>query len=209
LLAVCGLAAVLAPASCTLDVQGTAPDTPGTGGAGPGSGGTGGVGPGSGGSTSSASGGDGGQGGSLPPPPEECLDGVDNDMDGLVDCADVDDCAPAEYECAPEPPGGWTGNARAVAVAYGGVLPDCAAGETSAQYLAGPATETLCAGCSCTLAGAACSAPEVTCWWGNDTCQGSAATPPTPVATAARASSRARRRCSSPVNARWMRAPAS
>lgn len=177
LLAVCGFAAVLAPASCTLDVQGTGPDAPGTGGTGPG---VGGMGPGAGGmgtstsSSSSSVGGSGGQGGVNPPPPEECLDGVDNDMDGLTDCADVDDCAPASYECVPEAPGGWDGNVRAVAVPAGDMLPDCAAGETPMQYLAGPATETLCAGCSCTLSGAACSAPEVTCWWGNGTCQGSA-----------------------------------
>jgi hypothetical protein len=37
--------------------------------------------------------------------PEECLNGLDDDGDGLVDCADSD-CAPG-YACVPAPPSGW------------------------------------------------------------------------------------------------------
>jgi hypothetical protein len=37
---------------------------------------------------------------------EDCLDGCDDDGDGLVDCEDPD-CS--DYVCAPAPPSGWSG----------------------------------------------------------------------------------------------------
>src|SRR6185436_995373 len=42
-----------------------------------------------------------------PPPAEDCENGVDDDGDGLVDCADPD-CAKLGYQCVAAVPSGWT-----------------------------------------------------------------------------------------------------
>ena len=39
---------------------------------------------------------------------EQCLNGIDDDGDQLVDCADPD-CKGAGYQCSPNPPAGWSG----------------------------------------------------------------------------------------------------
>ncbi|HJX51876.1 MAG TPA: hypothetical protein VJ801_03840, partial [Polyangia bacterium] len=41
-------------------------------------------------------------------PPEDCMNGVDDDGDGFVDCADSD-CTSAGYMCVPQVPVGFTG----------------------------------------------------------------------------------------------------
>ncbi|EYF06968.1 Hypothetical protein CAP_1227 [Chondromyces apiculatus DSM 436] len=155
--------------SCVLDVEGTAPDpAAGTGGNGPGGGG-----PGSGGGSPTTTG--GGEGGGQPPPQEDCLDGQDNDGDGLIDCADIDDCAPADYECAPTPPTGWTANAFAGLVNFAEIdnLPECPSGTTGADFFADPSAAS-CSACSCVLDpnSASCFAPQFTCNWYSQNCSG-------------------------------------
>lgn len=151
-------ALALGPASCTLDVNGTAP--------GPTTGGPGGGGPGSGG---------GGQGGAAPGV-EDCLDGVDNDGDGVADCADTEDCAPADFACVDAPPDGWTGNVRAARAPHpaGGALPECPAGTTPLDRFAEPAADAQCSACDCAWTGASCTPPELSCWWSTESCSGSA-----------------------------------
>ncbi|EYF06969.1 Hypothetical protein CAP_1228 [Chondromyces apiculatus DSM 436] len=161
LLALCGIALVgLAPASCVLDVEGTASETTASSGS-AGEGGTG-----------AAGGGGGGTSGTA----EDCLDGIDNDGDRLTDCEDEEDCAPAAYECVPAAPEGWTGNVRAAVVPTGdaGSLPECPPGTTAEDHHATPATAPDCSTCACDWDDdqARCSPPQVTCWWGNTSCGG-------------------------------------
>ncbi|AKT39107.1 hypothetical protein [Chondromyces crocatus] len=111
--------------------------------------------------------GEGGGGGQLQPEPENCLDGIDNDLDGLVDCADVEDCAPADYACIPTPPDGWTGNIHALIGDFGSTdaPPGCPEGTTERDFVAEPSDAT-CTPCACShdTSGASCYAPTVTCY---------------------------------------------
>ncbi len=74
-----------------------------TGGSGGATGGTGGSTGGTGGSTGGSGGATGGTGGSIGP--EDCTNGVDDNDDNLVDCADPL-CQP-DYTCVPAPPAEW------------------------------------------------------------------------------------------------------
>ncbi|EYF06970.1 hypothetical protein [Chondromyces apiculatus] len=118
----------------------------------------------------------GGGGGSTPGQHEaNCLDGLDDDGDGLIDCADLEDCAPADYECAPTPPTGWTANAFAGLVNFAEIdnLPECPSGTTGADFFADPSAAS-CSACSCVLDpnSASCFAPQFTCHWGSQNCSG-------------------------------------
>lgn len=85
---------------------------------------------------------------------EDCLDGADNDDDGLVDCADPS-CA--ALTCLDAAPGGWSGP---VALSVGAAPPACpAAWPSSADFgtgavLAGPAQ---CGACACAPGNVTCS----------------------------------------------------
>jgi hypothetical protein len=83
-----------------------------------------------------------------------CLDGVDNDGDGLIDCADPD-CSPV-VQCVPNAPAGWNGPAL-----YLDTRSACPSSYPNADDLAEtlvPGTAT-CSSCSCTAGGAACTFP--------------------------------------------------
>ncbi len=54
---------------------------------------------------------------------ENCSNGIDDNCNGLIDCADPV-CQNAGYFCAAPPPSGWTGLA-ALATAAGGTIPSC------------------------------------------------------------------------------------
>jgi hypothetical protein len=88
---------------------------------------------------------------------ENCTNGVDDDCDGLVDCADPS-CGP-QYECVPSIPAGW--NAAALSI---GSRPGCPAGFASQRDVVmdptgGAATCT----CNCASSGAAsCEKGNVT-----------------------------------------------
>ncbi|AKT39105.1 hypothetical protein [Chondromyces crocatus] len=121
-----------------------------------------------------------GSGGMGPSSGEDCTDGLDNDDDGLIDCADVEDCAPTDHVCVPATPPGWTGDVRVAIVdhAAADTLPPCPAGTETFDYFAGPAIEaecTPCDGCTWDRATAACFAPTLACHSsgnGNTTCNG-------------------------------------
>ena len=124
--------------------------------------------------------GDAGAEGSTPPPPEDCLDGVDDDGDGLVDCQDPQ-CVDAGYTCVDAPPQGWDGvavNRRDPADPT--VAPGCGDAGTATIYYEGlAAAPTACAPCACSKPdGGGCYA-TFGCY-GDTTC-GGAAKPPTPV----------------------------
>lgn len=102
-------------------------------------------------SSSSSSSGMGGTGGT-PPPVEDCLNGVDDNDDGKVDCEDPQ--CQVDYECVDPVPTGW-GSPGYVALyegAFGQTAPDCP-DDMPAQVYTGNATlnaqQAICSACSC------------------------------------------------------------
>ena len=84
-----------------------------------------------------------------PPPVEDCTNGVDDDLDGLADCKDLDDCA--DYTCVGSVPQGWTG----YFFVYDGMLmgdPGCVDQAPTPMYVGANslnAPPAECAACSC------------------------------------------------------------
>src|SRR5262245_45608356 len=83
---------------------------------------------------------------------EDCLNGVDDDGNGLVDCA-YPACGAAGFACAPAPPDGWSLVAmyryeykRAPSTA------PCAAPSRHLTGLAAPIAPAECGACMCNLA---------------------------------------------------------
>jgi hypothetical protein len=152
-------------------------------GGGQGGGGTGGGNPGGGGQGGATGGGGQGGGGTggmtttttttttTSVPPENCLDGVDNDGDGAVDCADSD-CT-AGFQCVPAVPNGWKGYYEVSQTDFPNAPGACDGGAKPDVYFAGPAGPPECTMCTCgDLAGGTCSAPQISCWAGSSTCMG-------------------------------------
>jgi len=96
---------------------------------------------GSGGATSTAHGG-GGTGATGGGNGEQCLDGVDNDGDGLTDCGDVGDCA-VDYECVAALPG----------AEYVLLVDPASACPTGTE----PSTAYACTGCQCLITAVPCT----------------------------------------------------
>ena len=98
---------------------------------------------------------------------EDCTNGVDDDCDGLVDCADPG-CGP-QYECVPAIPTGWTAAALSI-----GSRPGCPAGFGSQQNVVmDPTGGAANCTCSCASSGSAsCKKGNVTFYgpnlFGND-----------------------------------------
>jgi hypothetical protein len=82
-----------------------------------------------------------------PLPTEACEDGIDNDGDGLVDCADPS-CQP-DHECIPEPPGGFT-------LEYVGSNPTCPDGAAPRVVLTQDTP-------ACDLSSCGCGSPNGAC----------------------------------------------
>lgn len=104
--------------------------------------------------------------------PEDCFDSVDNDNDGLVDCADASDCEPVAA-CVPAVPPGWTQYIRAAVKPYSEVKPEpepCSDGSLPASYLKGPAGAPSCGSCFCNWTGAKCTAPTIECFGLSSNC---------------------------------------
>jgi hypothetical protein len=91
------------------------------------------------------------------------LNGIDDDGDSLIDCADSD-CQP-DYQCA-DLPNGWTA-ALVQTAAWSSPLPSsaqCANGQEPIRYFREPAGAPSCSACSCgTLAGATCGDTPISC----------------------------------------------
>ncbi len=114
------------------------------------------------------------------PPPEDCLDGIDDDNDGYLDCLDPK-CIAAGYTCVDAPPQGWDGVTVNRHAPTDTVTPAaCGDAAVAVVYFEGlAAAPTTCTACACTAAdGGACRA-TVTCH-GDTTC-GGGAKPPTPL----------------------------
>ena len=106
-------------------------------------------------------------------PVEDCLDGIDNDEDGAIDCADAD-CT-AGFTCLEIIPDGWT---RVILQRGNGIPPaatPCADGTTPELLFTDPAGPAECAACSCgPLAGTTCNLPGLLCFQNSATCAGTA-----------------------------------
>jgi hypothetical protein len=94
---------------------------------------------------------------------ENCMNGVDDNGDGLADCADPQ--CQATHTCADRPPAGWTG--------LGWLDPDskpaCSLGLTAQDLYAGINAPALTCGCECGAPTAHC-AIDLTCSVGTDDC---------------------------------------
>ncbi len=96
---------------------------------------------------------------------EDCTNGIDDDGNDLIDCADP--LCP-NYTCAPAPPPQWSGPVAFFVGTQGEALPECHAAWPTAVpggsgTLDAPAAQ--CGACGCDPpAGATCDAPELQVW---------------------------------------------
>jgi hypothetical protein len=108
------------------------------------------------------------------PAAEDCLDGIDNDCNGLVDCADPT-CSSSGYACVPDPPHGWQfGN-----FFVGASAPSCPAAYPRTfnfAYVDPTAAPAVC-DCTCNLTAPSCSG-NATVMTGHGNCGGSSASVP-------------------------------
>lgn len=92
---------------------------------------------------------------------EDCANGIDDNSDGLIDCADPI-CSGVGYQCVPIPEAGWTG----VAAFYRGALEvNCSGAFTDAAVSANAglvAPDAACSACSCMASGSGCGAATIT-----------------------------------------------
>lgn len=101
--------------------------------------------------------------------PEDCLDGLDNDLDGAIDCADSD-CTTG-FTCTDEAPTGWTSVALEQGIGAPPAPMVCDSGAMSEVLFTGPAGPAECTACTCgTLAGTTCSGPQLFCFPGSQGC---------------------------------------
>ncbi|HEY4012431.1 MAG TPA: hypothetical protein VGM06_03790 [Polyangiaceae bacterium] len=104
----------------------------------------------------------------IPTGPEQCDDGIDNDCNGKVDCADP---ACGAYACIPPVPSGWQGPVALDQVAAGSTLAACPnAYESLADVHGGLAAPAAACSCACGASGQQCSATGV--FHGDQTCAG-------------------------------------
>ncbi len=131
--------------------------------------------------SSSGQGGMGGQGGSMGQtssssssssgsgPTEDCQDGLDNDMDGSIDCADSD-CT-VGFTCTDAAPTGWTNVALDQGLGAPPAPMPCDSGAMPESLFTGPAGPPECAACTCgDLMGTTCKAPGLNCYLGSGGC---------------------------------------
>jgi len=106
---------------------------------------------------------------------ENCDNGVDDDCDGLVDCADP---MCGGFECVPAAPSGWTGYFRVATGGESSTAAACPTGGAATTLYANPAGAADCTTCSCPVTGAECSPPSIGCVAGSATCGAGSTLPP-------------------------------
>ena len=105
---------------------------------------------------------------------ENCLNGIDDDGDNAIDCADPD-CMP-NYECV-DLPSGWEAKLTTT-TAWSASLPGpapCPGSDAPVRYFEGPAGPADCGSCSCGSLTASCSDTPINCALGNLTCSAASA----------------------------------
>jgi hypothetical protein len=104
---------------------------------------------------------------------------MDDDSDGMVDCADSD-CVPG-FECVEAAPNGWQGYFRVNTSAYPSPSPACPDGSQPQTLFEGP-VPAACTACTCgDVENATCTAPPIAVWDGSANCQGGTMFDVTPV----------------------------
>lgn len=103
------------------------------------------------------------------PGPEDCQDGIDNDGDMQVDCADPD-CTTG-YTCAPAPTD-WSVPSYVAMGGFPGPAVTCPDATPPEVLFEGPGEPASCAACACDGSGLGCSSPTVSCWYDTTTCSG-------------------------------------
>ena len=88
---------------------------------------------------------------------ENCTNGIDDNCDGLVDCAQPS-CQMAGYACEGSPPAGWSGPDLFWTGAAGTTAPPCPAGYQAMNGYAGPTGSNDSCACTCVATGQTCTA---------------------------------------------------
>jgi hypothetical protein len=88
---------------------------------------------------------------------ENCSNGIDDNCDGKIDCAEAA-CQTAGYTCVPVAPAGWTGPALLWTGAFGTAAPGCPMGYHSLDAKIGPTGTADSCSCKCAALGQQCSA---------------------------------------------------
>ena len=100
---------------------------------------------------------------------EDCTNGVDDNGDGEIDCADPQ-CTP-DYECVPTVPTDWTGYFRVNTAANPSAHVPCPDGGAPTTTFESPAGAAQCTACTCdSLTGATCDPPPLRCFVGSNNC---------------------------------------
>jgi hypothetical protein len=144
-----------------------------------GAGGTGGSGGSGAGKDAGADAGAGGQAGAAIE--SSCLNGVDDDANGLKDCEDP--ACQNDYECVAAPPTGWKQHAFVSGGAFdpGAPKPACPDGSTSIRFFEGPNEAPTCSPCACASAQGGHCTPALSCENDHGSCDGTAPSPVPPV----------------------------
>jgi hypothetical protein len=101
--------------------------------------------------------------------PEDCLDGLDNDLDGNIDCADSD-CTTG-FICTDEAPQGWTSVALEQGLGAAPAPEACPDGMMEESLYVGPAGPPECSACTCgAITGNTCNGPSLACFVGSNNC---------------------------------------
>ncbi|HRI69664.1 MAG TPA: hypothetical protein PK156_35790 [Polyangium sp.] len=107
--------------------------------------------------SSSTSGSSGGSSGSMGGP-EDCTNGLDDDGDDAIDCADTE-CVD-KYTCVPPIPAGFTEIVTITVTPYGEPTAACAGGITAKPYYQNPAVDA-CDACTCDASGVLCTPGQI------------------------------------------------
>lgn len=104
--------------------------------------------------------------------PEDCTNGIDDNCDGLIDCADplcVPDAGFLGYRCVPTPPVGWIAPVvlydLTVDAGTAPTVPACAANYDVRAFIGHDQPNPPASTCSCTcggVSGASCTGPTLT-----------------------------------------------
>jgi len=88
---------------------------------------------------------------------ENCTNGIDDNCDGLVDCAEPS-CQTAGYACVGAAPAGWSGPDLFWTGTAGATAPACPTGYQTLDGNAGPTGTSGSCACTCAASGQACTA---------------------------------------------------
>jgi hypothetical protein len=104
--------------------------------------------------------------GCVPTGAEQCTDGIDNDCNGLTDCADPA-CSQQGYACVPTPPGGWSFVGFAA-----NNQPGCPSGQQTSNVDVDPMLQSASCSCTCDVGTPPTCTGRVSTMWGSSNSNG-------------------------------------